>query len=121
MAIDTLEFHRSIAAQLEEPSRRLDELLAEPGVATRFQERAHQLQRLIDDSRESHRRLSLARKHWDEFRQLASRVDDWLGGATLQLNALLAKSGRERLNQDDCLQYWVRLYFQSSVILFYTC
>lgn len=107
VAIDTLEFHRSLSAQLKEPSKQLEELFTEPGMEAKFQDRAHQLQQLIDGSKESHRRLSLAREHWNDFRMLASQLDDWLKDSTLQLNTLLAKSERERLNQDDCLQYWV--------------
>lgn len=74
---------------------------------TKFQDRAQQLQQLIDDSKESQQRLSLASEHWKQFRKTASHVDDWLKDAALQLNALLTKAERERLNQDDCLQYWV--------------
>lgn len=107
-AIESMEYHRSIAVQLVEPSQRLKDFISDPGLATKFLERSLQLQQLIGDAKASQRRLALSSEHWHQFLGQSRQVHQWLQHATSQLQELLAKAQRERLGQDDCFQYWVR-------------
>lgn len=113
-----MEYHRSVAAQLMDSTKSLDCLFSDPGLQAKFQERAQQLQQMINDVRAIHRRLLLSADHWNQFQNFACQIDSWLKGASDQLQLLVTKFEKGRLSQEDCLQYWVCLHvilLQNSV------
>lgn len=105
--LESMEHHRSVAAQLIESTRSLDCLFSDPGLETKFQERIMQLQEMINDTKSAYRRLLLAVDHWNQFHNFATHIDPWLTEATVQLQMLVNKAERGRLSHEDCLQYWV--------------
>ena len=102
-----MEYHRSIAMQLIEPSQKLNDLFSGPELDAKFQERSLQLREMIHDAKASQRRLALSAEHWNQFLQQSNQVHRRLTNTSAQLEQLLAKAQHERLGQEDCFQYWV--------------
>lgn len=105
--LESMEHHRSVAAQLVESTKSLDCSFTDSGLQAKFQERADQLQQMINDGRATHRRLLLSAEHWNQFQSFACHVDPWLKEAIIQLQMLVTKAEKGRLSQEDCLHYWV--------------
>lgn len=115
--LESMEHHRSVAAQLVESTRSLDCLFSDPGLEAKFQERIVQLQQMINDTRATHRQLLLSAEHWNQFREFASHIEPWLTEATAQLQMLVNKAERGRVSHEDCLQYWVNLLLSLTPIM----
>ncbi len=117
-----MEYHRSLLIQLIEPCQNLNNLILDPGLEVKFQERSLQLQEMINNSKAALRRLALAADHWNQFQQQADQVNQWLKMTNLQLEHFLAKPQKGGLTQDDCFQYWVSFKMKNlnRVVNFYS-
>ena len=102
-----MEYHRSVAAQLITPSHSLNETFQDVGLDEKYQERTNHLQQLINDMKITHSRLLLCIEHWSHFRSNMDKVENWLKDAEGMLQHFLAKVNNEKLNQEECMQYWV--------------
>ncbi len=108
-----MEHHRSVAAQLMDSTKSLDNLFTDAGLEFKFQERAQQLQAMINDVKASHRRLVSSSEHWIKFQKFSSLIDPWLKETSVRLSMLVNKAERGRLSHEDCLEYWVSFRFKS--------